>query len=237
MGTMDIIVIAILAVFALIGFVKGFLNTILSLFGNLASLAVAIVIVKPCTKFFDSVFKLVDKLGGALLNGVATLLPELSDKTMSGADVISHLNGGGLLGRLTAMFVDSSATYGAGATDLNATLSTNMGQFATTIVTVLIMFVLIRFGVFLLSKIFDAITKKSAISGLDRLLGFICGFIKGAIIVTCALSIMYTLSPIFPKVNEWISNASFSSWLYGYINQLIDWIINSVDWKSIAQIA
>ena len=237
MSVLDIIVIAILALFAIIGFIKGFLNSILSLFGNLASLAIAIVIVKPCTRFFNSIFHLVDWLGGLIIKGIAGILPDLTATQMSATDVISHLNNSqGLIGRLTALFVDKNLTYGAGASDLSAVLSNNMGQFAATVFTVIIMFILIRIGVLILSRIFDAITKKRALSGLDRLLGLVIGFVKGAVILTCILSVMYTISPLIPQIDVWIQESSFTNWLYGYVNQLINWVINSVDWKAIGMI-
>lgn len=249
-GVLDIIVIAILALFAVIGFIKGFLNTILSLFGNLASLAVAIVIVKPCARFFDSIFHLVDKLGGAILNGLGDVVPTIeAGSTMTGQEVITHMtgeNGKGLIGRLASLFVDSSATYGTaadgqtladGVLSLTDTLSKGMGQFVTTVITVVVMFILIRIGVLILSKIFDAITKKRALSGLDRLLGLVSGIVKGAVIITAALSVMYALSPLIPAIDQWISQAKFTSWLYGYVNQLINWAINNLDWKSFGMIS
>lgn len=241
MSVLDIIVIAVLAIFAIIGFVKGFLNTLLSLFGNLASLAIAIVIVKPCAKFLDGIFHIVDWLGGLIIKGVqnANILPDLSASTLAPDEVISHLKSTNtLLGKFTSLFVDTSvAEYGAGATDLVSTLTNSMGNFAAMVFTVIIMFILIRIAVLILSKIFDAITKKSALSGLDRLLGGVFGLCKGALIVTVILSIMYTISPIFPQIDEWIQNSSFTNWLYSYVNELVNWLVNTVDWKTLGIIS
>lgn len=241
MSVLDIIVIAVLAIFAIIGFVKGFLNTLLSLFGNLASLAIAIVIVKPCAKFLDGIFHIVDWLGGLIINGVqnANILPDLSASTMTPDGVISYLKQTNtLLGKFTSLFVDTSvAEYGAGATDLVSTLTQSMGNFAAMVFTVIVMFILIRIAVLILSKIFDAITKKSALSGLDRLLGGVFGFCKGALMVTVILSIMYTISPIFPQIDGWIQDSSFTNWLYSYVNELVNWLVNTVDWKSLGIIS
>ncbi len=237
MSVLDIIVISILAVFAIIGFVKGFLNTLLSLFGNLASLAIAIVIVKPCTKFLDGIFHIVNWLGGLIINGVqsAGVLPDLASSTMTPDEVITHLNGtNSLLGKFTSLFVDKNVeAYGVGATDLVSTLTNGMGNFAAMVFTVIIMFILIRIAVLVLSKIFDAITKKSALSGLDRVLGTVFGLCKGALVVTVILSIMYTISPIFPQIDGWIQNSGFTNWLYAYINDIVNWLVNTVDWKSL----
>ena len=237
LSILDIIVISILAIFAIVGFIKGFLNTLLSLFGNLASLAIAIVVVKPCARFLDKIFGIVKWLGNLIVNGLngSGIIPDLTSSTMKSDDVISYMsNGRGLLGKFASLFVDKETTYGAGAeSDLVATLTKNMGNFAATIFTVIILFILIRIAVFILSKIFDAITKKRALSGLDRLLGFAFGAVKGAVVITCGLTILYTLSPIFPQIDKWITDSNFTQWLYGYVNQLINWLVNTVDWKSL----
>lgn len=233
MSVLDIIVIAILFIFAIVGFVKGFLNSILSLFGNLASLALAIVIVEPCAKFFDKLFHLVDWLGGLIIKGISHILPDIAavGGSMSGEAVVTELNGHDLLGKLVALFVDKSATYGTGEgmLDLSVELSKKMGAFATTVFTVIIMFILIRIGILILSKVFDAITKKRALSGLDRLLGFVLGAVKGAIFVSVGLIILHTLSTLIPGIQDMISASKFTNWLYGYINQLIQWFLNSID--------
>lgn len=235
MSVLDIIVICILAIFAIAGFVKGFLNTLLSLFGNLASLSIAIVIVKPCARFLDKIFGIVKWLGNMIVNGLSGIIPDLTESTMTSDEVISYMgNNRGLIGRFASLFVDKGTTYGAGAeSDLTQVLTNNMGNFAATIFTVIILFILIRIAVFILSKIFDAITKKRALSGLDRLLGLLLGLIKGAVVITSVLTIMYTIAPIFPSIDTWITNSSFTNWLYGYVNQLINWLVNTVDWKSL----
>lgn len=235
MSVLDIIVICILAIFAIAGFVKGFLNTLLSLFGNLASLSIAIVIVKPCARFLDKIFGIVKWLGNMIVNGLSGIIPDLTESTMTSDEVISYMgNNRGLIGRFASLFVDKGTTYGAGAeSDLTQVLTNNMGNFAATIFTVIVLFILIRIAVFILSKIFDAITKKRALSGLDRLLGLLLGLIKGAVVITSVLTIMYTIAPIFPSIDTWITNSSFTNWLYGYVNQLINWLVNTVDWKSL----
>jgi|GEM_PF-4916174 len=52
MAVIDIVVIAVLALFGIIGMIKGFLNTLISFFGNLASIGVAILCAKPVANFW-----------------------------------------------------------------------------------------------------------------------------------------------------------------------------------------
>ena len=231
-GIIDIIVIVVLGIFAIIGFVKGFLNSLLSLFGNLASLAVAILIVDPCKKFLDGIFHIVNWLGGLIANGLtsAGILPiSMADTSMTGQQVVDYLNGqGGIIEKLTALFVNKEATFTT-AEEITTHLTTNMGNFAATVFTVIVMFILIRIGVFILSKIFDAITKKRALSGLDRLLGGVMGLLKGGLLVFGVLSVFYALTPIIPAINDWLVSAPFTNWVYGYVSEIINWAINSID--------
>lgn len=231
-GIIDIIVIVVLGVFGLVGFVKGFLNSLLSLFGNLASLAVAILIVDPCKTFLNNVFHIVDWLGGLIINGLTSsgILPvSMSGSSMTGQQVVDYLNSqSGLIEKLTALFVNKEAEF-TSAADITSHLSNNMGNFAATVFTVIVMFILIRIGIFILSKIFDAITKKRALSGLDRLLGAAMGLLKGGILVFGVLSVFYALSPIIPAINNWLASAPFTNWVYGYVSELINWAISSID--------
>lgn len=234
MSVLDIIVISVLSLFAIIGLVKGFLNTLLSLFGNLASIAVAVVIAKPCMQFFNKLFGLVNWLGGLITNKISNILPAtLETTTMTPAEVITHLKTQGLIGNLASMFVNQEVEfYGNGGVSLVETLSANMGGFIATVLTAIVMFILIRIAVALLSKLFNAITSKKAIGWIDRLLGTALGLLKGAIIVTGVLSLIYALSPIIPIFDEWIANSGFTNWIYGYVNQFINWIISSINWQS-----
>lgn len=239
MSVLDIIVIAILGVFAVFGLVKGFLNTLLSLFGNLASLAVAIVIVKPCTKFLDSIFHIVNWLGNLIIKGVqsANVLPNLASSTMTSEEVISHLNGTNkLVGKLVSFFVDKNTTYGLNATDLTSTLTMNMGKFASMVFTVIIMFILLRIAVLILTKVFNAITKKHAFGAVDRILGLVLGILKGALYTAGILSVIYALSPILPKLDGLVQSSNFTNMLYGYVSQFVNWIINTIDFKSLIHI-
>ncbi len=239
MSVLDIIVVAILVIFAVFGLIKGFLNTLLSLFGNLASLAVAIVIVKPCTKFLDNIFHIISWLGNLIIKGVqnANVLPDLTSSTMTSEEVISHLNGtNNLIGKLTSFFVDKDVVYGFEATDLTATLTLNMGKFAGMVFTVIVMFILLRIAVLILTKVFNAITKKNALGGIDRILGLVFGVVKGALYVAGILSIVYALSPLLPNLDGLIQSSNFTNFLYGYVNKFVNWLITTVDWKSLVQI-
>lgn len=240
MSILDIIVIAVLLIFAIIGFFKGFLNTLLSLFGNLASLAIAIVIVKPCAKFLDSIFHISNWLGNSLIKGVlnANVLPNLSSQTMTADQVITHISSSnGLVGKLTSLFVDKNvALYGIGEADLVSSLTSNMGNFACLVFTVIILFILIRIAVLMLSKLFNAITKNHSFGAVDRCVGLLFGLIKGGLCVFGVLAVIYSLSPIFGSINTLVENSPFTNWLYGYVNQLINWVVSSIDFKSLLQI-
>ena len=62
--------------------------------------------------------------------------------------------------------------------------------FLSMIFAGLIVFVLLRLGIYLLAKLFDSITTNStALSGLNRLFGLFFGILKGGVIVLVGLAI------------------------------------------------
>lgn len=237
LAVIDYVVIAILGIFAIIGFVKGFLNTLVSLFGNLASLAIAIILAKSVANFLNNTFTLVEKLGNWILTGIVHLLPEfIPSESMTGQQIIDSLGAHGLLGKIIGLFVDSSVTY-VDLEHLESTLSVSLGNAVLIVFTVIALFILIRIALALLSKLFDAITKNRALSGLDRIMGFVFGLAKGILFVGVILGALYVLN-VLPFIGSWFNGLVEESvvvkWMYEYLRQFFNWVIDSVDWGALA---
>ena len=102
----------------------------------------------------------------------------------------------------------------------------------------IVIYLSIRIAVGILSKIFDAITKNSAIGGLDRLLGFVFGAAKGALLIGVVFAI-YSVVVIIPGVETITSSILESSSLgepvYNYVSELVSQYIGNIDFNSIIQ--
>lgn len=229
MSVLDIVVISILGLCTLIGLWKGFLRTLLSLFSNFVSLVIAIILAKPTSKLLESWFGLTSKLGSYIGNAISSSLPQEVNSTWTKEKIYENIHGSGLFKALIKPFI--SEGY-ADVSALQLSLGEKLGVLALIAISAIVLFFLIKIAIALLGKLFDAITKGGAISGLDRVLGAIIGLIKGAFIVFVGLSVIYALSSL-PFISSWfdpmIAKSPVSSTLYKYIQELYTFIVNKVD--------
>ena len=232
MAWIDIIVIAVILVFTIVGMVKGFLNTLLSLFSAAASLGVAIWCAKPVSRFLDSIFHLVSGIGGSIASGLsAEITPFASDTSLtelSGSGLKTYLESDGLTfkERIFNLFIEDSATF-TSDTQVVEYIGQRLAAIITLIIAAVVVFILLRIAVLLLSKLFNALTKNRAIGGLDRALGMIFGFLKGALLVTVVLAVFYLIAN--ETVYGWVNNSVVTKWVYQRVVELVDWIVNKFD--------
>ena len=242
MAVIDIVILCALAVFGIVGMIKGFLNTIISLFGNLASLVIAVLSAKPVSQFLDKIFNIVGGIGGNIAKGLtSTVTPFQSANgsltTLTGADLKTYLANDGLTfqERLFSLFIEDSKTFTVDATNSSPLVSADasvvqyigekVAAIIALVIAVVVMFILLRIAIMLLAKLFDALTKNKAIGGLDRSVGFLFGLVKGALLVSVVLGVFYLLANT--TVNGWIENSTITKWLYQYICSFVDWAVTN----------
>lgn len=239
MAVIDIIVIAVLLVFAIIGMVKGFLNTLLSLFSTLASFGVAIFCAKPVSQFLNKIFNFVgfiaSKLVGPLTGTITPFETSGATEALTGAQVKEYFAADGLSfqERIFSLFIDDSATFeymeSAAASDQNVIqfIAEGLAAIISVIVSAILVFILIKIAVLLLSKLFNAITKIRAINGLDRTLGLLVGVIKASFLICLTLGVFYLLAN--NTVQGWIDNSTVTKWVYNYVTQLVDMLADKLN--------
>ena len=245
MAVIDIIVIAVLLVFTIVGMVKGFLNTLLSLFSTFASVAVAVLCAKPVAKFLNGIFNLVGTIGGKLAGSMGGITPFVSASeggeaisTLTGEQLKEYLanNADGLTfqDRIYRLFIEDSKTFTATAEDYAAAdgevvkyISERIAGVITVVIAAVIIFIALKIAVLLLSKLFDAITKARAIGGLDRTLGMLFGFAKGALLVTLTLGVFYLIAN--STIQGWIDNSTVTKFIYKYVTELVEWVVHKYD--------
>lgn len=228
MAVIDIIILCVLVTFALIGMWKGFLNTLISLFGNIASIAVAVLCAKPVSAFLDKIFGIVGGIGGKIAEGLAaTITPFASGATeLTGATLKTYLANDGLTftERLFNLFIEDSAVFTTDAQVVQYIGERIAGVVALAI-AVIVMFIVIRIAILLLAKLFDALTKNKAIGGLDRAMGLLFGLLKGALLVSIVLGVFYMFAN--NTINGWIQDSTITKWVYQYICEFVDWAVTN----------
>lgn len=237
MAVIDIVVIAILLVFGIIGMVKGFLNTILSLFSSVASLGVAIFCAKPVAKLLDKVFGIVGSIGGKIASSLAGTIKPFQDgfatSELTGEGLKNYLAEGGLSfqERVYKLFIEDSKTFTMGENTAEATdrlvvqyIGERLAAIIAVVIATIVVFILLKIAVLLLSKLFDALTKNRAIGGLDRALGLIFGLVKASLIICVALAVFYIIAN--STVQGWIDNSTVTKWIYQYVTELVDTLVH-----------
>ena len=230
MPWLDIVVIALVIVVAFFGLARGFLKSLLELFGTLITLIVSICLAKPFSALLENWFGMSTALGNALE-------PSISNAIGDSGGSISNF----FLNKFAEILMGQNywETYPQGSADPSfiADFSAQIGSILAVVISVVILYILFRIAVAILGRIFDAITKNRTIGSVDRLLGFVFGFLKGCLIVSVVFVIVYLLSPVIPSFGEWVSGLladnPVSRTVFGWLatftdNVLIPWFNNSV---------
>lgn len=107
--------------------------------------------------------------------------------------------------------------------------------FLSMIFAGLVVFILLKLGIYLLAKIFDSMTQNSTVlSGLNRVLGMLFGIIKGGVIVIVALALC-TVFARFTKVETYIKQSTVTNWVYNYVDDFTEKQLKDVDIQEIIQ--
>lgn len=107
--------------------------------------------------------------------------------------------------------------------------------FLSMIFAGLIVFVLLRLGIYLLAKLFDSITANStALSGLNRVFGLFFGILKGGVIVLVTLAIC-TVFARFTNIETHIKKSTVTNWVYNYVDDFTEKQFKDLDMQEIIQ--
>lgn len=212
----DIIFFVILVIFAIVGVSRGFLKSLVALFGTLLTLVVAILLSKPVAGLVDSWFGLSSVFQGMMVESL--------HETFQGG--IPFL----LNGIITTLM---GADYMAGVTDetirsmeFASDVALKLGNLITFAICIIVLYILIRIVLWLLSKLFDAITQNRAINGLDRVLGLVLGAAKGVLCLFILFGVAFLLSSLIPSlgstIDYWIEQNTVSHAFYNWTRDIIE---------------
>ncbi|MBR1925766.1 MAG: CvpA family protein [Clostridia bacterium] len=213
---LDVLVAMVLIIFILVGIYKGFWRSLISMFSVLVTLILAILLAKPLSMLFQNWFHFSSALGNSFHGGVESYV---------------NANGtGGWLGQ--AMNIIMGKDYMANVSD-NATLvndfSFKLGQICNILICAVVLYILIRIGLWLMSKLLKKITENEIANGVDKGLGAVFGLIKGAVSIFVLMALIFELSSFIMPVGDWFNNMlehnKFTSLLYGWSKDIMQNVI------------
>lgn len=238
MNILDIVLICFIALMALIGFSKGFINTLLSFIGNLASVLAAFYLAKPLASLLNNWFNLAGTISKNLTSQIATFFTEFTNTT--GSLVLeNHCSATGILKSALSYFIKPETVY-ENNTVLSSNLGSLAGNFVTMAICMLVAFILIKIAVYFLAKLFDSLKKKSlAFSGLDRVLGFATGILKGLVIISvvCIIAgLIQTIPAVANALDTVFENSCVGKPLYDFITMHVNEYLETLDFNTLLAI-
>lgn len=256
LNVLDIAIVAILLIFAIAGFAKGFLHSLLKLFSSIASLAIGVWLARPVAVFINGFYDLsgflAEKIGAALTTVDALFnftvgvvepgVPWGAGESITGDVLKTAINGVEGLNiffknALSLLIKDTDVI--ANGTLLADWFGSVLGGIAMLIIAAIAVYIAIRIAVGILSKIFDAITKNPAIGGLDHLLGLVFGAAKGALLIIVIFAIYSTFLAAIPLISNAVSpildGSMIGNEIYNQVSEFIANQIGQIDFNAIIQ--
>ena len=179
-------------------------------------LIIAIILI--CA-IFGIVKGLFNSVLGLISTGVALAVSVFTAKYVSGF-LNSTFN-------LESLFLGKLTTGGDTLTLFGQTLpASDVAKFCVWILTVILIFAIIKLVIYILSKLFEKITKNSpTMSKLNRILGLVFGILKGAatcIVILVVVSLFSEVPVVGKSISDGIANTKIANVVYEYVDDFVD---------------
>lgn len=201
---LDALVIIVIAVFVIIGFLKGAAKTVISVIGTLVTSAFSMFLANPIAEYiYRTAIKasLIEKVEGAIKNSqvgdTVTLIDSILD-TLPGFVNNSLFNFG-----ISTKELTGAASKGAEAIE---TLLAPIVVSFMSIIVALILFTVFMIVVKIIIRVICSAIDSSALSVPNRFLGALIGLIEGFVIVFLAMFILRLCIPHIEEVPEILSD-------------------------------
>lgn len=205
---LDIAVILVLLVFAIIGYKKGFLKSVLALFSTFVVLIASIYFANHFAKLINSIYdftSLIAKKLAPSIEKIDSIYALTLPAGMSGSAFYSTYIAGSSTNSVLKKFFEY-ALKGFSAEEIEGlkvseVLAGSVASIIMTIIAGILLFIIIKIIISLLSRLFENIANSKIFGGLNKLLGLLFGALKGGLLVVFFVFITICLSFI-PKVNK-----------------------------------
>ena len=206
----DLIIIAVLLIFGLIGLKKGFFKSILSVFSFATCLFIAIWAAKYVANWINGLYDFSNLIGNkiskSLMNSNEFFALPINTFEATGKDAliasIPNTTNGIMVQIIKAVF--SSSSVNMSSTDsIGYVVGSSLGDVCMIVIAGIVVFIVLKIALSLLTRFFDNMCKTKAIGGLNKIFGLILGLIKGALIVFSINFIVIALT-LIPFVNRTI---------------------------------
>lgn len=195
---LDVVALAIIGAFIVIGACKGFVKTFFTVFGGFISLLFAVLLCSAVAKTLESHFGLVTNLAKSFSGGLTRIFGETLMNTPLSAATDGSLSEAGVAG-----WIINLVSKMQGVSDLppETTLSDVIcpifAYYAVAIVGAIALYILFRLIFFMIGEIVRKLHSFTAIRVTDNVLGAVLGVVRGIIAIQALLMLIKIIPVAF----------------------------------------
>lgn len=217
---LDIVTLAVLLLFAVLGAKKGLIKSCVDFFGALIAMIGAAIFSGPAAEWVYTTF-----FRTSLVEKITTAITGLSDTEAVYAvfddfpDMIQRaLSASGITESSVLTQLQNGALSAAeGITDALSPMLIGLIRVLAMLVLFVLLLVIIRAVAVLLSGLFEL----PVLHGLNRLLGAVFGILMAVVVIWIVLACVQVFTPLLTlemqsQVNEVLENSAFSGMLYNF---------------------
>ncbi len=206
----DVFIVLAFVIFGIIGFKKGFLHSVLSLFSWVVCLIVAIWLAKYVANWINGIYDFSALIGDKISKG-------LSKSNAFYSQAINVYEAGGkdsliaalpkdnkFIAQIAEMVFSNAQVDMTSTSTIGSVLGLNLGHICMVVISGILVFIVLKIAVFLLGKLFKSISQTAVLGGLNKLLGLILGLAKAGIIIVAINCILVSLT-LIPAANKVIT--------------------------------
>ena len=204
----DIALIAVLVIFSILGLKKGFLKSVLSIFSWIVCLFVACLTAKYVAGWINGLYDFSALIGGKISKSLIKtnnfFAQSVNVYETAGKDALINAIPGNinkLLTQLIKVVFSNSKIDMSSSDSIGLVVGTSLGHICMVIIAGILVFIVLKIAAALLSKLFTNIEKTKVLGSLNKILGGILGFLKGALIVG-VINLILVATSMVPLLNK-----------------------------------
>lgn len=221
MNIVDVIILVIIAAFALIGYFRGFVKMIFSLSRKLLAFVGAYLLVGPIRDWLIPQ-GIGDKMTNYINNWLVNKNETIFTITNPTSDQLASIKESLKIPDFIFESIESIFNNNPSDLTLGKAIASTFMYYAMTVLCFIALFILLQLVVWIVSKILNALMEAPVLKTFNRLFGLIVGISIGLIMVSLCLLLLSGFAKIIDPVNDFVVNyinptsSSFglSRWLY-----------------------
>ena len=244
MNWFDAIIIVVMLIFIIFGIKKGFMLSVIDLFGFFVNFVIALFLSKPMTSFLNYcgmggsiTSSLHEKYAGFGESFVTNLKTYAQETGSNITDFVNDAINSSPLTNFGKKLFNGTINNGlsdklAASANENITLADIMSKSVAQFITVVVAFVICFVVIYLILLLLKALTKKlqqsSFINTFDKIFGACFGAVKGFIFFVLFFAVLSFFSDngILGSVIQYINNSAIGGWLRSNVNTFMNEYIN-----------